>query len=197
MSSTTALGITPDRRPVTLAEFRNAYGWSPSIWGRLLKAVHGFDGSWFHGQGEVYLHQLWQEIETLPEWQQIPLILTFDTGIVPWQEYGRAAAMLDEFDTRLPAPSNHANHVPVMADLLRSGPEAPAFGVYGTSVSDNPFDPMHYCDGYDPPREPEGGCGSMAERGWCDGHGSGLPFKAGVIYALERHRHHLPESWND
>src|SRR5690606_31590490 len=102
MSSTTALGITPGQRPVSLAEFRNSHGWAPSIWNRLVKAIYGFDGYLFHGEGEAFLNRLWREIETLPAWQQVPLVLTFDTGVIPWQKYEWAAGMLDEFEARAP-----------------------------------------------------------------------------------------------
>lgn len=166
MSTTTALAIIPDRRPVELAEFRNAHGWAPSIWRRLL-IHHGHSEHWM--SDDAGLHHLWRSVEELPEWQQAPLILTFDTGVIPYQALGWAADQLDEFDARLPAPAGHANHVPAMAELLRSGPEAPLFGVYGTSVSENPFDPWD-------------------EVG--DADGSGIPLAD--MYVLARHQHLLP-----
>lgn len=141
MSSMSALGVVPDRRPVVLAEFRNAHGWSPSIWQRLM-VHHGMiePGGYIFNRGED-LDRLWQSIDDLPEWQQIPLVLTFDTGVIPFQAFAQAADLLNEFDGRLPAPEGHVNHVPGVAALLRSGPEVPFFGIYGTSVTDNPFDP--------------------------------------------------------
>lgn len=144
MSTTTALGVIPNRRPVELKEFYNSSGWAPSIWRRLLIA-RGGDGNWMTNWGDGIspaLRSLWQAIDTMPSWQQVPLVLTFDTGVIPFSDYGWAAKQLDEFDRRLPAPEGHANHVPGMAELLRSGPEAPYFAVYGTSVSSNPFDPF-------------------------------------------------------
>lgn len=141
MSVTTALGIVPDRRPAQLAEFRNAHGWSPSIWRRLLEHRGSIEpGSYFMDQDEP-LDRLWQSIEDQPAWQQIPNVLTFDTGVIPMQAYAEAADLLDEFDRRLPAPDGHVNHVPAVAALLRLGPEAPFFGLWGTSVTGNPFDP--------------------------------------------------------
>lgn len=157
MSTTTALAVTPDRRPVCLAEYRNARGWSPSIWRRLLGHDWMFD--------DAGLNRLWQTIETLPPWQQVPLVLTFDTGVVPYPAFEWAADMLDEFERRLPSPPDHVNHVPTVANLLRSKPECPLFGVYGTSVSENPFDP------WDP---------------IVDAPGSGIPLAE--MYVLERHR---------
>ena len=194
MSRTTALAVVPNRRPVELAEFRNAHGWSPSIWNRLVKANYGYDGYVLMGEGERHLDRLWQTIEELPEWQQAPLVLTFDTGVIPHQAFEWAAEQMDEFEARLPEKANYANHVPAMADLLRTKPEAPLFGVHGTSVSENPFDPMHYCDGFDPPREVDGGCDFIAEFGYCEGHGSGVSLLPGM-YVLERHRHLLPREW--
>lgn len=168
MSYTTALAIVPDRRPADLAEFRNAHGWSPSIWSRLL-VYHGYDASWtFDDAG---LNRLWADIQALPEWQQAPLVLTFDTGVIPFQAFAWAAEQLDEFERRLPAPDGHVNHVPAMADLLRSGPETPLFGVHGTSVSDNPFDPW----------DEE-----------ADDSGSGISLTD--MYVLERHRSLLPDA---
>lgn len=174
MSVTTALAVTPNRRPVVLAEFHNGHGWSPSIWGRLLRH-RGVVGHWMFE--DAALDRLWQEIEGLPEWQQAPLVLTFDTGVIPHQAFEWAADQLDEFDSRLPAPDGHINHVPAMAELLRSGIEAPLFGVWGTSVSENPFDPW----------DEE-----------ADAPGSGVPLYGSIgasvgMYVLERHRHHLPE----
>lgn len=160
MSYSQALGVIPERRPVVLAEYRNAWGWSPNIWRRF--GVDVFD--------DAGLDRLWWSIESLPEWQQVPLVLTFDTGVIPWQEYASAAEALDEFERNMPAPADRINHVPAVADLLRSRPEVPLFGMYGTSVSDNPFDPWD----------------SEA-----DDYGSGIPLRG--MYVLERHRHLLPE----
>lgn len=162
MSYSTVLAVVPDQRPAELAEFRNAHGWSPSIWRRLL-VHHGYSEHWM--TDDAGLTMLWKSIETLPEWQQAPLVLTFDTGVIPVSAFEWAADQFDEFDKRLPAPDNHVNHVPAMAELLRSKPEAPLIGVYGTSVSENPFDPW----------DEE-----------ADDHGKGIPLAE--MYVLERHR---------
>lgn len=162
MSRSTALGITPNERPVDLAEFGNGSGWSPSIWDRLLKA-HGHESNWF--SNDAGLNQLWKDVESLPEWQQIPLVLTFDTGVLPFQVYAMAAELLDEFEARLPEREGYSNHVPAVADLLRSGPEVPLFGMWGTSVSENPFDPWD---------------------GEADAPGSGISLAD--MYLLEQHR---------
>lgn len=175
MSVTTALGVTPHQRPVELAEFRNGHGWSPSIWSRLVRH-HGHGDNWW--SSDFWTERLWARIEELPDWQQAPLVLTFDTGVIPAAAYEWAADMLDAFDAKLPAPEGHVNHVPAMADLLREAPDAPLFGVWGTSVSENPFDP------WDPV---------------ADAPGSGIPLYPvkGAdpmgMYVLERHRHLLPE----
>lgn len=169
MSYSTVLGVVPHKRPMDLAELRNGHGWSPSIWNRLVKANYGFDGYVLMGEGERHLDKLWQSIEDLPEWQQAPLVLTFDTGIIPYQEFQWAAARLDEFEKRLPAPENHVNHVPAVAELFRSGPEVPFVGIWGTSVSENPFDPWD--EGADAP-------------------GSGIALND--MYLLGRHHHHVP-----
>lgn len=139
MSTTSVLGVTPNKRPVVLLELRNAFGWSPSIWQRLL----GPDWSIVrtYSPADDPLEGLWHRINSLPDWQQVALALTFDTGVIPFTMYDRAADLLDEFDRRLPAPDGHANHVPAVAKLLRSQPEAPYVGIWGTSVSENPFDP--------------------------------------------------------
>ena len=165
MSYSTALAVAPNRRPVPLAELRNAHGWSPSIWGRLIRH-HGMgDGyEWIAGD-DRQLDRLWQIIEDLPEWQQAPLVLTFDTGVIPDVAFQWAADQLDEFEKRCPAPTNHANHVPAVAELLRSQPESPFFGMWGTSVSENPFDPWDYD---------------------ADAPGGGIPL--GDMYVLGRHR---------
>ena len=141
MSRSTALGIVPDRTPIQLAEYSNSWGWSASIWDRLVKHLYGFEGSLYWGEGEKYLNRLWQEIEEQPEWVQAANVLTFDTGVIPGQAYLWAAEMLEEFDRRLPVPDTHANHVPAVAALLRTLPEVPFFGMWGTSVTDNPFNP--------------------------------------------------------
>jgi hypothetical protein len=162
MSATEALGIAPGRRPVTLSTFRNGHGWSPSIWQRLL-AHHGGTEHWMFD--DAGLNRLWQSVETLPEWQQVPLVLTFDTGVIPYQAYDWAADQLIEFERRLPAPDGHVNHVPAMALVLANGPDSPFFGVWGTSVSENPFDPWDE---------------------QADEPGSGIPLDE--MYVLERHR---------
>ena len=159
MSYSMVLGVVPGRRPTDLLELRNGHGWSPSIWGRLL----GPDGVWWRENGE--LERLWQSIETLPEWQQIPLVLTFDTGVIPFQVFDAAADALDEFERRLPANPDHVNHVPAVAALLRTRPEVPLLGMYGTSVSDNPFDPWDF-------EADEPGSGILVEQ----------------MYVLEQHR---------
>lgn len=167
MSSTTVLGVVPNQRPMELAEFRNAWGWAPSIWRRLCDG-NGLGDYWLHNNES--LERLWESIDELPEWQQAPLVLTFDTGVIPCQAFGWAADQLEEFDRRLPAPEGHANHVPAMVELLRSMPEVPLLGVWVTSVTDNPFDPW----------DEE-----------LDAPGSGIPLY-GAMYVLERHRHFLP-----
>lgn len=159
MSSTTVLAVTPGQRPEDLAEWRNSHGWAPSIWSRLV----GGGTFWVHN--DAALDMLCQQIEELPEWQQAPLVLTFDVGVIPVQAFGWAAEMLEEFEARLPAPDGHANHVPAMIELLRSRPECPLLGVWGTSVTENPFDPWDYD---------------------ADAEGSGLTLDE--MYVLERHR---------
>lgn len=159
MSYSQVLGVVPDRRPTVLMELRNGHGWSPSIWSRLL----GDDGPWWRDDGG--LTRLWKSIEDLPEWQQIPLVLTFDTGVIPFQVFDAAADALDEFERRLPANPDHVNHVPAVAALLRTRPEVPLLGMYGTSGTDNPFDPWNF-EGDEP--------------------GSGIPLSE--MYVLEQHR---------
>lgn len=164
MSCTTALAVIPDRRPIELAEYRNAHLWSPSIWNRLI-AHNSLGSGW---RDDAALDALWQSIEDLPEWQQAPLVLTFDTGVIPFQAFGWAANQLHEFEARLPIAQG-VSHVPTIATLIRSGVEAPLFGVWGTSITDNPFDPWD--EDADEP-------------------GSGIPL--GGMYVLERHRDLLP-----
>lgn len=163
MSSTTFLGVVPERRPVDLLEVRNGHGWSPSIWRRLI-THHGWDDGLYLFDNPA-LDRLWKLIEELPEWEQAPLVLTFDTGVVPCTAFEWAAEMLEEFERRCPERPGYVNHVPRAAELLRSGLEVPLLGVHGTSVSENPFDP------------------------WDDEHdreGSGIPLAD--MYVLERHR---------
>lgn len=167
MSYSQVLAVTPDRRPVSLLELRNAHGHSPSIWRRLLQH-NGLGDDWFNN--DAGLNKLWREIETLDHWQQVPLVLTFDTGVIPWQEFESAADALDEFEKRCPSNPDHVNHVPAIAALLRSKPEAPFVGIYGTSVSENPFDPWDYDK---------------------DEPGHGIPLSE--FYVIEPHRKWLPK----
>jgi hypothetical protein len=166
MSYSTVLAVTPNRRPIKIAELRNSHGWSSGIWGRLMRHHRLGDNYW---SNEAGLDKLWHSIETLPEWQQAPLVLTFDTGVIPFQAFEWTADQLAEFEKRVPAPENHVNHVPAVIEILRSSPEAPLIGVWGTSVSDNPFDPWD----------------SEAEA-----PGSGIPLSE--MYLLERHRDLVP-----
>lgn len=149
MSTTSVLGVNPDQRPIVLGTFRNAWGWGPRIWDPLLQQR----GSSLtrelmkFGREETELDLLWADIENLPEYQQVALVLTFDLGVITWGSLEWAAEMLREFDSNMPAPPRAANHVPAVADLfneIHRNPEAPQIGfvgVYGTSVSDCPFDP--------------------------------------------------------
>lgn len=171
MSSTTVLGVIPSERPTTLLELRNGHGWSPSIWDRLL-THHGHTTHWINN--DAGLDKLWKAIETLPEWQQAPLVLTFDTGVIPWQAFDWAAAMLSEFERRLPSNPDHVNHVPAVAELLRTAPEVPLIGVHGTSVSENPFDPWD---------------------NEADDRGNGISLDA--MYLLRQHRHWFPDYRKD
>lgn len=172
MSYAMVLGVTPNRRPIELLELRNAHGWAPGIWPRLLRH-HGYSEHWLrtfsdHDSGPG-LTWLWKSIEELPEWEQAPLVLTFDTGVIPWQAYEWAADQLDEFERRLPANPAYVNHVPTVAQFIRTKPEAPLIGVWGTSVTENPFDPWD------------------EEK---DDYVGGIPL-LGSMYVLERHRHYL------
>lgn len=163
MSYTSLLGVTPNKRPQVLAEFHNSHGWSPSIWQRLIDYRFGFDGYIFTGP---WLDRLWRDIEERPEWEQAPLVLTFDTGVIPSSASRWAAEMLEEFDQRLPAPLSHVNHVPAVAQILHAAPpDTPWVGIWGTSVTDNPFDPWNED---------------------ADDLGSGIPITE--MYVLERHR---------
>ena len=105
------LGIVPGRRPEPLLTLRNAHGWGPSIWSRLLRE-RGVAESWIFA--DAALDELWKSIESQPAWQQIPNVLTFDTGVIPRQAFVDAADMLDEFERRIPAPVDHVNHVPAV-----------------------------------------------------------------------------------
>jgi hypothetical protein len=129
--------------------------------------THHCLGDW--PSNDLGLRRLCASIESLPEWQQAALVLTFDTGVIPFPSFGWAAQQMEEFDRRLPSREGHVNHVPAMAELLRTCPEVPLFGVWGTSVTDNLFDPWD--DESDAP-------------------GSGIPFSG--MYVLERHRRLLP-----
>lgn len=163
MSRTSFLGVSPGMRPVVLLELRNASGWLSSIWDRLT----GIQSVCLRDEP---LERLWRGIEDDPLWRQVPNVLTFDTGVIPAQAFNEAADALEEFERRLPAPEGHVNHVPRMVELLRSGPEVPFIGVWGTSVSNNPFDPW----------DEE-----------ADEHGSGIPL--GDMYLLGRWWPHVPD----
>lgn len=169
MSSTTFLGVVPDRRPVDLLEVRNGHGWSPSIWRRLLE--HRNWGTWpsaMYDDTDKSLDRLWRAVEELEEWEQAPLVLTFDTGVVPCTAFEWCADQLEEFERRCPERPGYVNHVPAAAELLRSGIEVPLFGVHGTSVSENPFNPWDF---------------------ETDTPGRGIPLAD--MYVLERHRHEV------
>lgn len=165
MSSSTVLAVAPNRRPSALLVLRNSHGWAPSIWRRILVST-GQSEAWWANDGPLL--GLWGVIDELPEWQQAPLVLTFDAGVIPYQRYEWAAEQLVEFDRRLPSADGHINHLPEVANLFRSNPETPFVGVHGTSVSQNPFDPWD-------------------EESDAPGHG--LPLDA--LYILRQHREQL------
>lgn len=140
MSRATVLAVSPNCRPAELLELSNAFGWAPSIWDRLLRH-HGHMDGWLRSAGP--LQTLWESIGDLPAWQQVPLVLTFDTGVIPGEHAVWAADRLAEFEAHLPSSEHYVNHVPAVERLLRGQPEAPFIGVWGTSVTDNPFDPWN------------------------------------------------------
>lgn len=152
MSCSTVLAITPDKRPTELAELRNSHGWGPNVWSRLIGE------RWWLNDGQE-LDALYVAIDTLPQWQQVPLLLTSDLGILPARFFEWGIDSLLEFEARVPSDPKYVNHVPAVIEILKAGPEADYVGVWGTSVTENPFDPWVY-------DEDEPGCGLPLSAMW-------------------------------
>lgn len=186
MSYSTVLGVTADRKPIELATLRNAHCWAPLIWGDLLESRGHGRNDWgiLRPKDENPLEELWKEIESLDACEQAALLLTFDTGVVPFLAFEWAAESLREFESRYNYKTRRVafNHVDTVATIFESSPEVPFVGIWGTSVTDNPFEPWA-C-----PR-------ISSEREFCEcddldddypEHYVGLPFRD--FYILERHR---------
>lgn len=154
MSYSTVYGLWPGtQKRVELAELRNAWGMAPVVWDALAQRhLHAPP----HGSMMI-IEQLWplHESPDLPRCARALLRMTFDHAYIAAADTRRAiddiAIFLHAYEPLIPPTS--VNHWPRFAELLitqwKDAP--PAFGVWQTSVSDNPWDGP-----YDPATEERG-----------------------------------------
>ena len=138
--SYTKLIIFKDGKPDGGIEYRNAWGGSARIWDALFKAhvpkKHEYD-SWVSNPND---RRLWDLAirEDLPMFERAVHAFTFDQFYVRKEHFGRLASDLRSFVEAYP-PGTCADHLSAWAKWLDQNPTIEAVGLYGTSVSENPW----------------------------------------------------------
>lgn len=136
-----------DGKPDGGVEYSNAWGGSARIWDALFKAhvpkKHEFD-SWMTNNGDD--SRLWSLASRadLPMFERAVHAFTFDHFYVRNEHFGRLAADLLAFAERHPA-DGRVDHLPAWAEWLKKNNSVEAVGLYGTSVSENPWQRSKSC----------------------------------------------------
>ena len=134
---------------VSAVEFRNAWGWSASVWSRCCKHLLRVDeNAWLHGKPATF-DAIFELIDNaaLPREIRLVIQMTDDKAIVLRDRFEEVARALEAFDATYPANHGYVNHLPAIAAALREVPPAlddgrPIIGVCltGTSVADDQWD---------------------------------------------------------
>jgi hypothetical protein len=138
MSRSTVYEIKFGKELVELAEFANGHGCAPVIWDALCGKYLGDPFAWI--MSKKGSEDLWKlaENKNIPEYQRAVLIMTFDHAFLDQSNFSRAAADIRRFQKEFPPKSGYVNHWPNIAQMLDTL-KAKNFGIYHTSVSENPF----------------------------------------------------------
>jgi hypothetical protein len=128
-------------KPQDGIEFCNAWGGSARIWDSLFKAhvpkKHKYD-SWISDNGDD--RRLWDLAtrKDLPMFERAIHAFTFDLFYVRREHFSRLASDLMLFAEKYPVPGR-VDHLPAWAKWLDENRSVEAIGLYGTSVSENPW----------------------------------------------------------
>lgn len=145
--SYTALLPFVDGRLQSGVEFRNAWGGAARIWDALFKAhvpkKHEYD-SWICGGGDD--KRLWDLAKRLdlPLFERAVHAFTFDRFYVRSENFSKLANDLRAFVQRYPV-NGQVDHLPEWARWLDKNHSVEAVGLYGTSVSENPWHRRKQC----------------------------------------------------
>lgn len=127
-------------------EFQNAWGGSARIWDALFVAhvpkKHEYD-SWICDPHDRRLWDLASR-KDLPIFERAVHAFTFDRFYVRRENFARFAADLRLFVEKHPA-GERVDHLPAWAKWLDENPDVEAVGLYGTSVSENPWHRSKSC----------------------------------------------------
>lgn len=129
-----------DGKPIPGIEFRNAWGGSARIWSSLFDAhvikQHQYD-SWLSNNGND--QRLWDiaKREDVPLFARTVHAFTFDRFYVRRDNFEAFACALDSFVKHYPVVGK-VDHLPKWREYF-SNADCDAVGVYGTSVSENPW----------------------------------------------------------
>jgi hypothetical protein len=154
MSYTTIKAIWPGEKHQDIEELRNGHGSAPVIWGALAERYLGQGRySWLVEDRDASAIFGLYKSPRVPASLRAVLAMTFDRAYVEKKDYKAAARDIREFLRIAPAPADHVNHWPRIADLFDSDPDYPAIGLHCTSVSEDPFQgPWNEeKEDYDPP----------------------------------------------
>ena len=136
MSRSTAFEIKFGKELVELAEYGNGHGAAPVIWGAMCVKYLGAKNEWAW-MGNDDLWGLYKR-EDIPEHHRAVLVMTFDHAYLSRKNFKRAAKDIRAFLADFPVNADYVNHWPKIADLLDTL-DCRNFGIYHTSVSENPF----------------------------------------------------------
>lgn len=126
-------------KAVTAAEYGNSHGGQPRIWdclyNKYVKDHRKEHDSWLFGNTKA----LWAlaDRKDLPLFERAVMAFTFDYATVEKANFKRFAGHLREFVTAYPVPGR-VDHLPSWAKFFDEC-TSKAIGLYGTSLSDNPW----------------------------------------------------------
>lgn len=138
MSRSTIKAIWFNEKIEDFQELHNAWGTAPIIWDFMSEKYLGKKG-WISYSDNQLLWDLWKNI-SIPKHHRALHMWTFDRGCIKKNDYRRFANDIWAFMKDCTIPMNQVNHWPAIAKIFESNPDIPAFGLWCTSVSSDPFE---------------------------------------------------------
>lgn len=137
MSYTTIMEIYPNEKVECGERVRNSWGSAPAIWDFLShKYLHLPRHAYFCNIEKLW--PLWKN-KRIPKCYRAVLLFTFDKIYVRKENYRRIVADIRKFsNVHDKEVVNTINTWPSIADIIETS-DAPAIGLWCTSVSNNPF----------------------------------------------------------